>query len=380
MGYKGRITIVSESPTFEYLSLADLRFDRANPRFPTSIDGGDLGTVLKFMLQDAGLVDLMRSIAKQGFFPGEPLLVSPGPDGNDKWVVVEGNRRLAACTLLANPELAPTKRQVVERVSEESILGKDAQVPCLKFESRESILEHLGYRHVTGIKEWGPLEKARFLRQQYDSENGDIEERLRSTARSIGSRSDYVGRLLTAHKLYSVLEKNEFFEMEDISESNINFSLISSVLAYKSITNYLGLSGSQDLNADNLNVSRWEFLSRFIFESDDDGNTRLGESRNIRMLADALDSERARRALEERSVTLRQAQQFLGGSGDAFRSLVEQANQNLQEARQEVSETPPDNDSVCIKFGSKDIDSIEKVRIEALELRKFVQEIIDRSE
>lgn len=46
------------------------------------------------MLDDGEAQDLMSSIGQQDYFPGEPLLVVSA--GNDSFIVVEGNRRLAA--------------------------------------------------------------------------------------------------------------------------------------------------------------------------------------------------------------------------------------------------------------------------------------------
>jgi hypothetical protein len=356
----------SDAPVFETVPIELLRFDPQNPRFPSRFNSHDLNEVLLFMLQDAGLIDLMRSIAKQGFFPGEPLLVSPDPDGGDSLIVVEGNRRLAACTLLVNPALAPANEKAVSEIAAGADLSRVNPVPCLRFNTREEILKHLGYRHVTGIKEWDPLAKARFLDQQFELESGSVPVRLRSIARSIGSRSDYVGRLLTAYRLYLVLEDNNFFDIERLTETNINFSLIPSVLAYENIIAYLGLDSSQDIAMEGLNLGRWEFLAKFIF-AQEKGRTRLGESRNIRQLADILDHQRARDALES-GVSLAQARKLLGGSETAFRGLVSQAEQNLELARGEME---------GVHFGNDDLDTLDRIRKTAVLLRGSVQDLID---
>lgn len=357
----------SEIPDFDYIPLDNLRFDPENPRFPTSLDSSRTSEVLRFMLQDAGLIDLMRSIAKQGFFPGEPLLVSPEHDVADAWIVVEGNRRLAACMLLASPADAPIKKRLVDEVAHDTDPSRINEIPCLLFLSRKAILSHLGYRHVTGIKEWDPLAKARFLDQQFRAETGSDLQRLRSVARSIGSRADYVGRLLTAFHLYQALEQNGFFDIRDLSETNINFSLIPSVLAYANIVNYLGLETSQDLEMKDLDLGRWAFISRVIFEPDDKGRTRLGESRNIRSLADILESDRARSALES-GATLTQAGQLLGGRGDVFRGLISTAELNLDLARSEMD---------GVRFGRHDIETLDRIGISSAALRDDVLAQID---
>ena len=337
---------LSSTPQFRSIPLSDLEFDPLNPRLPSDIDSQDLRSVLEFMLDDAGLLDLMGSIAKQGFFPGEPILVSPG--SGDKWCVVEGNRRFASALLLQEPGLAPTsKRQVkelaLEAKSADSFVDK---LPTLVFAQREMILSHLGYRHVTGIKEWDPLAKARFLSQRFAYEDGDNVDRFRSLARSIGSRSDYVGRLLTSLALYHIMESNSFFGISGLNAATIDFSLITSVLAYTNVVAYLGLSSSQDMDVANINRERLEFLTRFVFEKIE-GRTRLGESRNIRVLADVLDTPKALRALEN-GASLRAASQLTDAGAQAFRTLVSSAKESIELAFDVLGETSIGNDDVLL--------------------------------
>ena len=146
-------------------SVADLRFDPSNPRIPTDVDPSDEQAVLDWMLQDAGLVELMGSIAVNGFFPAEPLLITPADTGTGYWVL-EGNRRLAAVKLLLEPERAPRRKAAVAMTAAE-VTDHDAlrRLPCVEFASRREVLDYLGYRHITGIKEWEPAAKARYLRE-----------------------------------------------------------------------------------------------------------------------------------------------------------------------------------------------------------------------
>jgi hypothetical protein len=352
-------------PVFDEVSLANLHFDPSNPRFPESLDGSDERAVLRFMLQDAGLLDLMRSIA-QGFFPGEPLLVAPHADEVDHWNVIEGNRRLAACLLLADPTKAPTSRKAVGQVAK---LGTAPHaIPCLQFGSRAEILVHLGYRHVTGIKEWEPLAKARFLHQRYGELDGSTSERFRELARAIGSRSDYVGRLLTSFSMYQTMAADDFFGIERLSETTIDFSLISSILAYSNIVSFLGLDSSRDLEAASLNIVHLEELTRWIFERDERGRTRLGESRNIRNLAEVVADQEALRAFRS-GAPLQQAARIAGGAS-AFRSYLSTARENLELARDQL----PD-----IIVQQADVDTVAEIRAIATELRNALQERLDEA-
>lgn len=306
--------------------LGDIRFDPDNPRFPNTLDGTSEVSVLKFMLEDAGLIDLMRSIAAQGFFVGEPLLVVREDDGG--YLTIEGNRRLAASKLLDDPSKAPSRRRAVAAVAD-SAIEVPSKLPLLVFENRPAILKHLGYRHVTGIKEWEPLAKARFLRQRYD-EVASADNALRDVARTIGSRADYVGRLLVALKLYEIAEGKDFFGIEELTEDSIDFSLITSVLAYSPLVQFIGLNTAQDVDGDTVDVGALEFLLKVIFERID-GVTRLGESRNIRLLADIVESPAALNALREGD-SLVDAHALSEKAELGFSSLLVAAEKSLRRA------------------------------------------------
>jgi hypothetical protein len=354
------------SPTFKQIPVEQLEFDKQNPRFPKSLVDTGNTSILGFMLEDAGLVDLMRSIAAQGFFPGEPLLISPS-DEKDKWIVVEGNRRLAACRLLFQPGLAPIHKAAVQRVAGGVDSSTFNPVPCLAFKSRMDILKHLGYRHVTGIKEWEPLAKARFLRQQFDTLTDPFADRFRLIAKTIGSRADYVGRLLTAHQLFQRIEDVRFFDIPSLGESTINFSLITSALSYEEIVGYLGLESSKDIEMLELDNDRLMFLTKFIFERKHGQRTLLGESRNFRTLAEVLSHESAAIALEG-GASLNQAAKISGLGVEAFRGLLVGAVDNLLLARDQLSEGRPEED---------DLETIEQARRAVLDLRAAVQRILD---
>ncbi|WP_461174166.1 hypothetical protein M1D93_05560 [Arthrobacter sp. Z1-9] len=323
-------------PDFKYVDVDRLHFDPDNPRFPKTVDGENIDSVLDFMLNDANLVDLMGSIAEQGFFPGEPLLVSPHGEGGDDWIVVEGNRRLAATLLLLRPEAAPT-RSVSVRTVAASAKERPDQIPCLQFETRQEILEHLGYRHVTGIKEWDPLAKARYLKQLYDGLSGDPQNRYQHLARNIGSRKDYVGRLLTALAIYGVIEDSNFYNVDKLNEETLNFSLLSSVLAYERIVTFLGLPTAQSAELPGLDRGALQWLTRWIFERGSNGRTILGESRNIRVLADVVSHPGSKEALKA-GQPLALAAKLSGAATESFNVAIAAARENVSLAHNYIDD------------------------------------------
>jgi hypothetical protein len=153
------IEAVSAEPVLQELQVANLDFDPHNPRFPREIAGGPESELISRFVRDERLLEVLTSIADQGYFAGEPLLVVA--DG-ERYHVVEGNRRLAALKLLNGLAAAPPGRFSIEDVISDA-RHRPPSVPCLVFPSADRIMRYLGFRHITGIKSWSSLQKARLL-------------------------------------------------------------------------------------------------------------------------------------------------------------------------------------------------------------------------
>ncbi|WP_129336314.1 hypothetical protein [Cellulomonas endophytica] len=277
------------------VSVDDLRFDPENPRIPPHVDARDDQAVLDWMLEDAGLVELMGSIAAKGFFPAEPLLVTAA-EGGSGWIVLEGNRRLAAVMLLLEPDRAPRRKAAVRGMAEEVTSREQlAALPCAIFGDRSDVLDYLGYRHITGIKQWEPVAKARYLAELYNahkSARGD--EVYRYIARLIGSRQDYVRRLLGALALHEEIRR-----IDSLKSIEVSFSLFTLALNYASIVKYLEVETLDEVGFGGVNrshlkdVAEWLFVERPVL-----GRTQLGDSRNMRLLAAAVSEPSGVQALE----------------------------------------------------------------------------------
>src|SRR5689334_6643223 len=78
-----------------------LLLDRNNPRLASGPDVSSQFEILKILWSEMAVDELVLSIAANGYFPEEPLFVIPEHQYNNsagdstKYVVVEGNRRLA---------------------------------------------------------------------------------------------------------------------------------------------------------------------------------------------------------------------------------------------------------------------------------------------
>jgi hypothetical protein len=123
----------------EWTDVGRMHLDPENPRLPLSLRYADDDIVLDWLLRHANLVELMNSIAETGYFPGEPLLVSKGPENS--FTVVEGNRRFAAVLLLRQPERATIKRRAVQAASDRKRETFD-EIPAVIYDHRTEILEY----------------------------------------------------------------------------------------------------------------------------------------------------------------------------------------------------------------------------------------------
>lgn len=329
-------TLTAETPTIEELAVQRLVFDPLNPRLPARLLSRDEPAVLAWMLEDATLIELMGSIGEQGYFPGEPLLAVRNPKNDDEYVVVEGNRRLAAVKLLLDPERAPIRKNAVAQAASEA-RHRPIHLPTIVYPKRAEILQYLSYRHITGIRPWSPLAKAKYLHQLLQSLNGNrpTAETFRTLARTIGSRSDYVAQLLTGYALYSTIVSEDFFNIPGLGEDSIQFSLITTALSYNSIAHFLGLRSDNDPSLRRLNMAHLQELTAWMFERQPDGTTRLGESRNLHELSSVVANPKALEAFR-RGEPLGEASLRTEIPAQLYRNAVSEAKGRLRIARDHV--------------------------------------------
>lgn len=321
-----------QSPTsIQDVSLDQLLFDPENPRFSlfeTSTDEQVIGR----MTETENVQELMGSIGEQGYFSGEPLLVAPAQPATspETYVVVEGNRRLAALKLLAG-KIKIDRPSIAALVA--SATHKDETAPCIVFAQRRDILRYLGYRHITGAKRWDPLPKARYLqqlKQEFFSHLPD-EEQHKMLAKEIGSRSDYVAQMLSGLNVYDQAKSADFYSLSGVNDSSVDFSLLTTALSYRSIYTYAGLSSKSDVVGAGLVRDHCRDLFLWMYSPREDGFTILGESRNLKILAAVLDKEPATQYLKAEK-NLQKAFLMSEGPTRAFEKFMRLVIDNLKGA------------------------------------------------
>lgn len=311
-------------PKSDEILIDRLRLDPDNPRFVTDRDTADLNNFLPWFNTDADLVAVASSIAANGYHAAEPLLVAPRVDGDDRLVVVEGNRRFAAVLVLLDPELIPRISEFRE-LSEEADLDELRKLPCLIYEDRNEILVYLGNRHVVGVKEWKPLAKARYVKQlRGRAEELDDDPSDKALAKRIGSNAPYVRRLLNSL---------EAFESVDVKQpkDEARFSILQTALQYSQISEWVGIGartpeGEEDVKPEALQeLADWTLAPA---EPEKPTSPPRVNTRRLDLLNEVVANDEALDAFRG-GATIERAHRLTGAAGTALQESMNDAGEAL---------------------------------------------------
>lgn len=319
--------------SFVEINVENLRLDPINPRLPERLKEANEKDVLNWMLSDATLVDLMASISENGFFSGEPIIAIKE---DSSYIVIEGNRRLAAVKLLSKPHIATVSPKAVESLAEEAAqhnnIPKKLWVYLVK--SRRDVENYLGFRHVTGVKQWPVISKARYLNQLYEQRPVKTVALYKELAKEIGSKASYVRRLLVGYKAYEIIQSKRFFNIQELSEDVFDISLITDALTMNSaIAEYVGVDLVLDDPFQNMDLKKLTEVTKWLYERLPNGKTKIGENRNLRILNKVLQSTEARDAFVNGYKSLQEAAELTDSIDENIRLLLSKSLQNLIEVQ-----------------------------------------------
>lgn len=286
------------------ISIDNLFLDPNNPRFFDFED--EIGAVPDQRIPETevqlyamarmnrfGLRELRDSISEVGFLPMDKLVVRSV--GEDNYVVVEGNRRLAAIKSLLRDhrrgrELPGELLRQLQTL-EVLVLETDEQS-----RTRDSLLL-AGLRHVSGVRSWGPYQRAIALRALMGQMNGDIS----GAAKALGMGPTNARRLLQALKaLENLREDDEYGEFAKPSM----FSYFAEIMKSPSLRDgFLGWDkdAAEFTNTDDVSL----FYSWIFTEEGQEPKVARGEE--IRDLAKIVADQEALEEFKKPGVTLAQA-------------------------------------------------------------------------
>jgi hypothetical protein len=156
---------VHSEPTLDYVSPDLLDFDPDNPRFAGQMTGKTQQEIQKLIYEEPHYAsELVDSLVENGFIDYEPLVVKRQ---GERFVVVEGNRRLAAIReIQKHPDKYAGKKSDLKKIPALIFPDKPDQ------QQQSEMRAYLGVRHLLGFREWPPVSKAQFLERESQSPGG----------------------------------------------------------------------------------------------------------------------------------------------------------------------------------------------------------------
>jgi len=161
-------------------------------------------TTRRYLLRHQGGQALVDSILQQGFLPIDRLIVREFEAG--KYVVIEGNRRLAAVkTILGKTAfkmIRPSEKILASMQSLDALLLKAPPEHMV----RSSLLLQ-GARHISGVRSWGPFQQGKLIHILTQNEGMSI----RSAAAAVGMSPSRVSLLLKGYCGLAQMQDNPSF-------------------------------------------------------------------------------------------------------------------------------------------------------------------------
>jgi hypothetical protein len=167
--------------------------DVKNPRIEVD-ENASQDEIRRKLLDFEEVLDLARSIEKsQGLFYGERIItvIERG-----KQVVLEGNRRVAACQMLLNPTIVPASYKLRFPIVSASTKAQIRRLQADVAPNRETAEPILTKRHTErGVKPWSPVAKMRRAVRLLDRSS------IEQAAQVLGTSSAQVKKLIRPYRL-----------------------------------------------------------------------------------------------------------------------------------------------------------------------------------
>lgn len=243
-----------------------LNFDSSNPRFtPDKRPNEDSDpAIVAELARSADLSELVQSIGTSGYINIEPLVVVVR---EDKLVVLEGNRRLAALKALRDEKLARHAKLSTPELTDDTRETMES-ILVYRVEREEDARELVGFKHINGPQPWDAFAKATFAARWLDSQ-ADLENPLQlyEIANRMGDKHATIHRMVTAYYVLMQAERLEIFHMDDRYKRAFSFSHLYTGLSYGEFTDYLGMPRprrDQDPSRDPVNPDHYDKLGSVL--------------------------------------------------------------------------------------------------------------------
>jgi hypothetical protein len=319
------------------VALSDLLLDPNNPRFWTKRNMRDIADSripdpkvqeeAQKRIEGFGIQELYHSFLRNGFLPLDRIVVRPVQGHGGKYVAVEGNRRLAALKFLQNSieSSVITEEGITDEYLEE--LGKSiSTIEVLLYQgtdAHEISWIFQGIRHISGIRDWEPAQRAQLVTHQIDIENMSFGQ----AGQKFGLTAVAVGRLYRAYKGLEQMRSDDDYGAK---ARNDYFSLFEEAYRNRKVRDWLGWKEETKRfeNSDNLK----QFYSWIVPNEESDNKRRIHDPKHVPILALLLERDRQdlMGQIDRHEVTIEEAKgrtEEAGSRAYNWRNELEKAQQ-----------------------------------------------------
>lgn len=255
----------AQASTARRVEVGSLLLDTRNPRLASGFPVTSQGDLLRVLWEELAVDEVAWSIAHNGYYEQEPLLViregaADKDPSHQRFIVLEGNRRLAAVLLLRDVDL----RQKIRATDLPRISAKRnaelGTLPVVVYPDRESLWTYLGFRHINGAKPWDAFSKASYIAEVHERYGVALD----SIADSIGDRHSLVKRQYRGLKVLEQAQSKVGFDIEDRVANKFHFSHLYTALEQAEFQNFLSISSDGSLKSDPVPRSKLENLKELM--------------------------------------------------------------------------------------------------------------------
>lgn len=316
----------------QWLDVSSLSLDPQNPRLaefgltPATTNE----EIIALLWQTMDVRELVMSISASGFLSHEPLIVTKD---NDKHVVIEGNRRLAAVKLLLDGDLAESVGASVPPLSQQEA-RKLAELPVV-IDTRKGAWRHLGFKHINGPARWSSYAKSKYVATVHNEYGVGLDD----IAQQIGDTHRTVQRLYRGLVVIEQARNTGVYNIDDRWPGHFSFSHLYTGLESPQIRDFIGLNAETIDDLAPVPEDKLEDLGemcKWMYGDKDTQPVIKRQNPDLRHLAAVVADDEALAALRN-GTSLEVAFELSRPSSRVLLETLVTAKQNLQKARGLVS-------------------------------------------
>lgn len=297
-------------------------------------------------LQKESLKELRASILANGFLPIERIVVTPYEHLEGKYLVIEGNRRVAALKTIQDQHAAGIEIPL-------GVLETLGAVPCVVTEDSDEFPHFkqtlMGIRHVGGIRPWGGYQRAKLIADLRDDHQLDGQ----TVAERLGLSVQEVNRRYRAYKALQQMQSND--EFGEFATPAL-YPLFHEAIAIPGVRDWLGWDGNTNkfISASNLDLFYGLITPYTDDETSTSRNPKLNTYSDVRELKNVMGNS------EALSMLLNPDRSLL----DAL--TIARKDELSRKWRSEVSEARTALEKISAlevkRFDAEDIEAIKQLR------------------